>query len=99
MQVRVSWRPAVAASLAAWIEDDEFVWPKSKAVYAGRGRIEFEYPTADADGYHEFEWSLLFPDRTLRGVKVEVSWDGSTWHTVGARKQAKHTWSSFGVAP
>jgi hypothetical protein len=100
MRVRLSWRPQVEANLAAWVDDDEYIWPKNRAVYRGRGHIEFEYPTTDADGYHEFEWTLLFPERALRELRVEVSWDGETWHSVGGRRKAiKHTWSSFGVAP
>ncbi|MCR9159690.1 MAG: hypothetical protein ACE37F_05020 [Nannocystaceae bacterium] len=96
----MTWRPAAAATLAAWVDDDEYVWPKSRSVYAGRGSIDFDYPTNDAGGYHEFEWTLLFPEQELRRLRVEVSWDGSTWHTVGSRKKPiKHTWSSFGVAP
>lgn len=100
MRVRLTWRPKVEATLTAWIDDDEFIWPKSKSVFRGRGGIEFDYPTTDDDGFHKFEWTLLFPDQTLRQLKVEASWDGSTWHTVGARKKdVKHTWTSFGVAP
>lgn len=100
MRVRLSWRPQVEATLAAWVDDDEYIWPKTRSVYRGRGRIEFDYPTGDGDGYHEFEWTLLFPEQELRRLKVEVSWDGSSWYTVGSHKKAiKHTWSSFGVAP
>jgi hypothetical protein len=100
MDVVITWAPKANATLLTWIDDKEFIHPSPKSVFVGRGKIEFTYPCNDRDDFHVFEWTLAFPDRKLHDIVVRASWDGETWHTVGAQKNDKeHTWTSFGVAP
>jgi hypothetical protein len=101
IDVLITWAPKMKATLLMWIDDKELIHPSPKSAFVGMGKIEFTYQSGDTDDFHEFEWALAFPERTLHDIIVKVTWDGGvTWHAVGAQKKDKaNIWTSFGVAP
>lgn len=101
VDVSITWAPNRKATLAKWIDDGKSIQPQDARAFVGVGEISFSYPSSDTDGFHEFKWALVFTGRTLHDIVVRASWDGgSTWHTVGSRKNDKgDRWTSFGTAP
>lgn len=99
IEVLVSWVGG-GAELLQWVDDDEVIFPTSRAVFrAGRSPISFTYEGKPPGEGRLFEWILLFPELTATDLKAQVRFDAGPWHSLSKAKEKKHSWTDFGAAP
>lgn len=98
IEFTITWQGASKARLHYVVDNDKVVATEADDL-EGHGAITFPY-TARHAATHVIEWSLWFPNRTLRKFVAKASVSGAKPATLDSKKEEqKNKWQGRGAAP
>ena len=91
----ITWSGAQDARLYYLIDNDHLVLkkdsPHPQSVTIERGKISIKYEVTKRPAHH-IEWSLMFPGKTLSGLKARAVLNSDDPKTQSAQGDLKHHW-------